>query len=134
MKTRFERFCELLLVFFGVLLVAVTLKTFAAPIPLQRANLTFRFSFPDQSTADAILDDFVVVNGWTPQIVNPDPESDQVLIPNPVTKKQFADQLIRSYLMSHVREKRVRDAVEQTREQKETEVDAIDVRREENGR
>ena len=72
-----------------------------------------------------VLTDFVEYLGWTATI--PDPEQEGGTIANPVTKPQYAKQMIASYIRNCVEAQRVKQ-VEVTRQAKIDEVTNLSIK------
>ncbi|HEY0098387.1 MAG TPA: hypothetical protein VGB76_05475 [Pyrinomonadaceae bacterium] len=114
-----KKLLSLLLI--SLLLVAFSVSSFTQT----PTDVTLKITLPAAQSA-RLLNAFTKQYGWTAQI--PDPANPGQAVPNPVSKRDFAEAVLESFVLQSVEAAEKNEAAEKARREAATDVKAIKLR------
>lgn len=110
----------------SIALLLIALVGFSSYVFTQpQADVTLKITFP-AAQSNRLLNAFVKQYGYTAQV--PDPANPGQTIPNPVSKRDFAEQVLESFVLQSVEAAEKNEAAEKARREAATDVKGIKLR------
>lgn len=108
----------------SLLLVALLLAAFSVSAQAPE-DVVLKITIP-KAHAARIINGFTKQYGWTAQV--PDPANPQQMIANPVSRRDFAEALLETFVLQSVEAAEKTEAAEKARREAATDVRAIKLR------